>query len=209
MIIVNFKAYKGAIGENAVKLSEQCVKAGENTGEDVIVAAQPYDIPKLSGNVYAQHIDPIEPGSNTGSVLAEGLKNAGVSGTLLNHSEKRLNPKLIKSIVDKCKELELTTVVCAQTPEECGKLSKLDPDYIAFEPPELIGGDISVSEEEPEVIKEAVKASKKPVLTGAGIKTGKDVEKSIELGCKGVLVASGVVKAENTYEEILELCEGL
>jgi len=62
-------------------------------------------------------------------------------------------------------------VVCAQSPEECEKLSKFNPDYIAYEPPELIGGDKSVSDAHPELIQKAVRASGDvPTLTGAGIK---------------------------------------
>ncbi len=209
MIIVNFKAYKQAVGEKAVELSEKCAEASEKTGKEIIVAPQPYDIPKVSGKVYAQHIDPEKPGSNTGSVLAEGIKKAGASGALINHSERRLEKDVIQSIINRCREVGLTSVVCAQSPEECGELSMLNPDYVAFEPPELIGGDISVSSAEPNVINEAVKFSEVPVLTGAGIKTSEDVEKSIELGCKGVLVASGVVKTDDVLEELLELCSGL
>lgn len=100
--------------------------------------------------------------------------------------------------------------MCAQRPEECEKYSRFDPDYIAFEPPELIGGSNPVSEAKPGLIEEAVKRSSGvPTLTGAGIKSRKDVEKSIELGCDGVLVASGVVKANDIYGEVKDLCEGL
>jgi len=209
MIIVNFKAYSEALGYKARELSKKCEKASDKTGERVISAPQDQDIRVCNGEIFAQHIDPVEPGSHTGSSLGEGLKDAGASGTIINHSEKRINKEKIEKIIERCEELGLESVVCAQSPEECMELSKLGPDYIAFEPPELIGGDISVSEDEPEAIREAVEKSEAPVLTGAGIKTREDVEKSIELGCKGVLVASGVVKNEKPYKELLDLCEGL
>jgi triosephosphate isomerase len=111
--------------------------------------------------------------------------------------------------VNAAKSLGLETIVCAQSPDECEKYSEFDPDYIAFEPPELIGGSNPVSEAKPGLIEEAVERSEVDVLTGAGIKSKKDVEKSIELGCRGVLVASGVVKANDIYGEVKELCEGL
>jgi triosephosphate isomerase len=47
-----------------------------------------------------------------------------------------------------------------------------------------------------------------PVLCGAGVKNGEDVRKAKELGAKGILVASGVVKAENPEEAIRDLLEG-
>lgn len=209
MIIVNYKAYSQAVGEKAEELSRKCRKASKESGERVISVPQTVDISSCGGEVFSQHVDAVEPGSHTGSVLGEGLKDAGVSGTLLNHSENRIDRKEIEAAIEKCRGLGLETVVCAQTPEECRELSKLEPDFVAFEPPELIGGEKSVSSARPELIEEAVEKSEVDVLTGAGIKNSEDVEKSIELGCKGVLVASGVVKAENQYEEIIDLCEGI
>lgn len=209
MIIVNFKAYEKATGKKAEELSQLCRKASEETGEKVVSVPQHQDLRITEGEIFGQHLDPVEQGSHTGHITAEGLKSTGASGTLINHSEMRIEDEKIRKSIKRAKEESLRTVVCAQSPEECEEVSKYRPDYVAFEPPELIGGDISVSSAEPELIKEAVERSEVDVLTGAGIKSKEDVEKSIELGCKGVLVASGVVKSENPYEEIVELCEGL
>ncbi len=93
-------------------------------------------------------------------------------------------------------------------------IAKLNPDFITIEPPELIGGDISVSKANPEIIKKSVDIVRKispkaMVLCGAGIKTKEDVEKAIQLGAKGVLVASGVVKIKNLEETMEELLKGL
>ena len=46
-------------------------------------------------------------------------------------------------------------------------------------------------------------------LAGAGIKDSEDVRKSMELGCSGILVASGVVKSEDPEKSLRELCKGL
>lgn len=212
MIVVNFKAYSKAQGSKAVDVAEKCMKAANKTGKKVVVAPALEDTLRLEDKdlpVFSQHVDPVKPGSHTGSVTAEGIKQAGASGTLLNHSENRIPKEQIKTAIELSKEQGLETIVCAQTPEECAELDRFDPDYIAFEPPELIGGDVSVSSSKPEMIEKAVKSSTAPTLTGAGIKTREDVEKSIELGCEGVLVASGVVKAENVEEEVEDLCRGL
>jgi triosephosphate isomerase len=47
------------------------------------------------------------------------------------------------------------------------------------------------------------------VLCGAGITNGNDVKKAIELGTYGVLVASGVVKAENPKKVLIDFAEAL
>jgi len=213
MIIVNFKTYSEATGEEARKLGEICRKARHETGEEIIVSPATEDLLRLDHveiPVFSQHVDAADPGSHTGHTLIENVKEADATGTILNHSEKRIPEEDIEEVVEKAKKKDLTTVVCAQSPEECEKLSKYKPDYIAYEPPELIGGDTSVSQAQPELIQRAVRASGDvPTLTGAGIKNTKDVEKSIELGCEGVLVASGVVKSDDPYEELIELSEGL
>lgn len=212
MIVVNFKAYSNAVGEKSEDIIEACRRASEDTGERVIVCPQPEDLLRVEDiESFAQHVDGINPGSHTGSILARSVKDAGATGTLINHSEKRMRDRAIEASVNAAKSLGLETIVCAQSPGECKKYSKFGPDYIAFEPPKLIGGDNPVSEAKPGLIEEAVEKTSEDVetLAGAGIKSKKDVEKSIELGCEGVLVASGVVKANDKYGEVKELCEGL
>ncbi|MFB6174936.1 MAG: triose-phosphate isomerase [Candidatus Nanohalobium sp.] len=212
MIVVNFKAYGKAVGNSSEQIIEACRRASEDTGERVVVVPQPEDLFRAEDvEAFAQHVDGVEPGSHTGSILAKGVKDAGATGTLINHSENRLQDREIEASVNAAKSLGLETIVCAQKPEECRKYSKFQPDFIAFEPPELIGGDNPVSEAKPGLIEEAVEETVDGVktMTGAGIKSRKDVEKSVELGCEGVLVASGVIKAKDIYEEVQDLCEGL
>lgn len=211
MIVINTKAYRNGVGKEVERLVEKCTEAVDS--DKLVFSVQPEDLLRMQEfnvDTFAQHIDSVDSGSHTGSILAEGVKEAGAAGTLLNHSENRLEKEEIKASIRKADNTGLKTIVCAQSPEECRELSKFNPDYIAFEPPELIGGDVSVAEAEPEIIEEAVEAAD-PVktLTGAGIKTAKDVSKSLELGCEGVLVASGVVKAENPGEAVKNLVEGL
>jgi triosephosphate isomerase len=88
----------------------------------------------------------------------------------------------------------------------------MKPTYASYEPPELIGrSDISVATAQPEIIAKASVLSKEagiPLIVGAGIGSGKDVKKSVELGATGVAVASYVIKAENQKAAILDLAEG-
>ena len=211
-LIINFKAYEEASGEKAYNLSKSI--SSLNCSENIIVAPDLVDTSKVSEldlKVYSQHVDGKNPGSNTGSITAQSLEASHVKGALINHSERRLPDEDIEDSLEACKDYNLETVVCAQDIDEVEKYSELNPDAVAFEPPELIGGDIPVSKAEPEIIEKAVEKTAEGVdtLTGAGIKTSRDVEKSIELGCKGVLVASGVVKSDNPTKKAKELCEGL
>ena len=47
------------------------------------------------------------------------------------------------------------------------------------------------------------------LLCGAGIVSGQDVRKAIELGSEGILVASGIVKAKNWSGIIDEFAAGM
>jgi triosephosphate isomerase len=206
LYVINFKAYEETIGENGLRIAKTLDGFARETGESIMVAVQPTDIRLISKAVsipvLAECFDPVEPGSKTGHVTIESVVNAGAQGTLLNHSEHRIPPESIKLGIDMAKEEGKLVIVCAQDPDEVEALSRFGPDYVAFEPPELIGGDVSVSSAKPELIEESVKRSRVPVLVGAGVKTSKDVAKAIELGAKGVLVASGIVKKKDVKKAI-------
>ncbi len=158
ILLINLKTYEEGTAENALRIA----KAAERLANDVeiVLAVQPVDIRTISENVgipiFSQHVDPIKYGSNTGWILPESVKKAGATGTLLNHSERRIDLEKIKQSIARCKEIGLRTVVCADTPEKAKEVASLKPDYIAIEPPELIGGDISVSKAKPEVITQSI-----------------------------------------------------
>ncbi|MBI5884841.1 triose-phosphate isomerase, partial [archaeon] len=170
---------------------------------------------KVKLPIFAQHLDPVKPGSNTGLILPEAVKQAGAVGTILNHAENKRDNEFLQKAIARAKEVGLEVLVCAESIERAKQIAAfpLKPDFIAVEPPELIGGDISVSTANPEIIKGTVQAVQGlaliPVLAGAGVKTGIDVRKSIELGAAGVLLASGVVKAPKPKKALLGLVKGL
>ena len=222
-IVVNFKTYEEATGDRALALARACGKVAAKTGANIVVAVQAVDIARISKAVsipvFAQHIDPAKYGSCTGWILPEALIQAGAVGTLINHSERKLTIDEIKARVEKAKQVGLTTIVCSgmktndETIAETKKIAALGPDYIAAEPPELIGGDVSVTTR-PELITAVVAAVAEVngavgVLTGAGVKTGEHVRDAIRLGTKGVLLASGVTKAADPKKALLDLAAGL
>ncbi|MFO7791487.1 MAG: triose-phosphate isomerase [Candidatus Saliniplasma sp.] len=215
VIIVNYKTYSRSIGDRAVELTKTIEENGQ---ANWTVCPQLADLrmvdEKTGVDVLAQHIDGIEPGSNTGHVLCDTVKEAGAVGTLINHSENRLKLSEIEKIVRICNAKGLTTIVCANNPKVAASAAVFDPDFVAYEPPELIGGDISVSTSKPEVVAEAVRKVKSVnedvrVLCGAGVKDGEDVKRALELGTEGVLLASGLVKSDDPVEVIKDLESGL
>jgi triosephosphate isomerase len=217
MLIINFKAYEQGVGKRALSLAGAAEKVAKDTGANIVLSVQPYDIGNVASAVslpvYAQHMDPIEPGSRTGWILPQGVKEAGAKGTLINHSEHQMDNDKIRQNVEICRKIGIKSVCCAATPEGAGKIAAFSPDFIAIEPTELIGGDVSVSSAKPELISDTVRAVKGvnpgvTVLCGAGVNQKSDVEKAIELGAHGLIVASAIVKSENPEKEIAELVRG-
>ncbi|RLF21798.1 MAG: triose-phosphate isomerase [Thermoprotei archaeon] len=216
LILVNYKTYIQATGEKAVELARVAEKVSKETGVCIAVAPQFTDLAKVAEAVeipvFAQHIDPIKPGAHTGHILPEAVKEAGAIGTLLNHSECRLRLDVIHDAIARAKEVGLKVCVCANVPPVSAAVAALNPDMIAIEPPELIGTGIAVSKAKPEVVTGTVDLVKKVnpnviVLCGAGIVRGEDVAAAIRLGTKGVLVASGVVKAKDWRAILMEFAE--
>ena len=205
-MVVNFKTYMEATGKRAIGLAKVAEDVSRETGVTIIVAPQFTDIEPVSKTVdipvFSQHMDAVKPGAHTGHVLAEAVKSAGADGSLLNHSERRINPPEIAESVKLCAEADLRSLVCADTTEASVGIAKMIPDMIAIEPPELIGTGISVSKARPELITESVNEIRRlnrrvKVLCGAGVTSAEDVSKALELGSEGVLVASGIVKSKD------------
>jgi len=135
-------------------------------------------------------------------MIPELVKESNINGAIINHSEHRIPNNDIKELVGRLKKLRMISVLCVKNVAEVKKYVKLNPDYIAIEPPELIGSGKAVSKEKPELITNAARAvkaakNKTKLLCGAGIVSGDDVKKAIQLGSKGILVASGIVKSKN------------
>ncbi len=217
IILTNFKTYESATGSCALTLSQAHYEAMEKTGVQFAVAPQNIDLATIAANVnipvFAQHSDGVDYGSHTGWVLPQSLKNAGAIGVILNHSEHRFTDrKKFEAAVIAAKKAGLSVCICAEDAKEGEEFARaFKPDFIAVEPPELIGGDISVSTAKPELITEAIEliGDDSKVLVGAGVKNRKDVEIALRLGACGVLLASGVTKAENPLDVLLDLAEGV
>ena len=108
LLLVNFKTYPQGTGKKALHLAKICEKVMTESGICVAAAVQATDIHLIASSVeipvLAQHIDSIKPGSNTGHILAEAIKEAGAIGTLVNHSERRIKLSEIDTILQIAKE---------------------------------------------------------------------------------------------------------
>src|SRR4030042_7101825 len=98
MIWVNFKTYQEGTGQRVLDLTKICQKVEKESSVTIIPVVQAADIYRLAQSgfkVWAQHVDDIEYGANTGQVLPETILAAGAVGTLLNHSENKLPVEII------------------------------------------------------------------------------------------------------------------
>ncbi len=211
MFIINCKNYDEISGEKIIKLVKTANKISKKYGIKIAVAPPQHLLSKVTSfslPILAQHVDDVKVGSTTGYVVPELLKKSKVRGSLINHSEHRISSKEIQQLVTRLRKLRMISVVCVKNVPEALKYAKLNPDYIAIEPPELIGSGKAVSKEKPELITRAATAVKSArnqtkLLCGAGIVSGEDVKQSMILGSKGILVASGIIKAKN-WKKIIE-----
>ncbi|MGI0046297.1 MAG: triose-phosphate isomerase [Nitrosotalea sp.] len=211
MLIINLKNYEEISDSNSLRLAKAASKIAKKYKTRIVVCPPSHlisEMAKLPVTVFSQHVDTAKVGSTTGFAVPEMLKKSKVKGSLINHSEHRISAQEIEELVSRLKGLKMVSVVCVKDVNEAGKYAKLEPDYIAIEPPELIGSGKAVSKERPEVVTDSVKAVKKAknstrLLCGAGIVSGDDVTKALELGADGILVASGIVKAKN-WEKAIE-----
>lgn len=215
LFITNFKAYEQSVGMNAVQLAKIHEKIAHESGVSLAIAVSSVDVYRVAKEVsipvFAQHVDPIDYGSFTGHILPQAVKKAGAVGTLLNHSERRIDSETLKNTISCAQKASLIRVVCAESPEEIEMFSAFDPDFLAFEPPELIGStEKSVSSESPRSISESVALARGiPVLVGAGINSPKDIEVALKLGARGFLVATAVAKSLDPEKRLKEFVAAL
>tara|TARA_B100001750_G_C15445393_1_gene565922 strand:- start:188 stop:856 length:669 start_codon:yes stop_codon:yes gene_type:complete len=219
LIVVNFKTYETAHGvgaEQLAKAMETADKACENA--DFVAVVSAFDLsavvtaaPDLQ--VWTQHLDPVGFGSNTGWLHPSTAIERGASGTIINHAEHKVSLNHVENLINQLPE-GFPVCACAADIDEAKALASLSPTMIAVEPPELIGGDISVTTADPGIVSETASTVKSVnpdvrVLCGAGVKNGEDVAMAIKLNTEGVLLASGVTKAEDPHAVLSNLISRL
>ena len=218
VIVLNEKAYVESAGNEGLKLARLCAEVAVEKKVSIVICPQQVDLAKIASSViipcFAQHVDAVEPGSQTGFVTLESVKETGARGTLVNHSEHQLKIADIDFIINKAANLNLLTIVCTNNIAVSKAVAELMPYAVAVEPPELIGTGRSVSKVDPAIVEDTVTEVKRVnencvVLCGAGVTDGEDVRAALELGADGVLLASGVVKAQDKKAVLIDLASGL
>ena len=217
MFVIYCKNYEEISGDKIIKFVKTAEKVSKKYKVKIVISPPQHLIGLVSNSsipILAQHVDDSKVGSTTGFVIPELLKKSKVTGSLINHSEHRISSKEIEKLVLKLSELKMMSILCVKDVAEVKKYIKLNPDYIAIEPPELIGSGKAVSTEKPELIAKAASIvngskNKTKLLCGAGIVSGEDVAKAVELGSEGILVASGIIKAKNWNKVISEFSKAL
>ena len=217
LIIINCKNYLEIAGERIFQLAEIAQDISEKYKIEIMIAPPQNALFYLSHFIklplICQHIDNEKIGPTTGFIIPELARSYGASGSLINHSEHRIEHASIQNTIERLRQLNMTSIVCASTSREVGELSRFNPDMIAIEPPELIGTGKAVSKVNPSIITGSVKEARiysknVKVICGAGIVDKTDIQSAINLGSEGILLASGLIKSESWKEKLIELSEG-
>ena len=215
--MLNLKSYPRALGQAAVDIGRALQTAGTELGVRTVIAPAAPDIGLLAQQieipVIAQHADPFVAGAHTGYITPAAIRAVGARGSLVNHSEHPMAEAHVAATVGALQDVGLVPIVCARDVEQVGRLAALHPSYLAVEPPELIGGTVSVSKARPALLRDSVeavarRAPKTVLLCGAGVHTAEDVRTAIELGTSGVIVSSAVANAAEPISALRTILAG-
>lgn len=210
IVALNFKAFRETIGNNSLKIIKKIDKKFKKI--KLIAIINPADISLVSEikrkniklytslNKYCETY-----GSYTGGIPLEFLKEKNFDGILLNHFENRIVFSELKKFIEFSKKIGLETMVCAKDLSEAKKIDKLNPKYLSYEAPELIGTGKAISKYKAESLKKFIEITKSIPICGAGISEAIDVKIAKDLGARGVLIASAFAKAKNKIKFLKEI----
>lgn len=189
-------------GERMLQLAKAADEASVKYDVRIILTPQPSDLYLLAKEtenllLFAQHIDPIEPGRGNGWILPEAVKAAGAVGVILNHAEKPMTLADLSLAIKRADEVGLVTMVCADSLKEAEAIALFAPNIIVAEPTELIGTGKTSDEEYVIATTSAIKRVNPEiqVLQAAGITNGQDVYNVIKAGADATGTTSGIMKA--------------
>jgi triosephosphate isomerase len=213
-LIINLKNYIETAGDNTLRIVKDAERVSEKLDVEIIISPPQPSLALIAKQtklkVISQHIDLKRHGATTGFYVAEIIEKVGAIGSLINHSEHGIKTEEIKQLIEKLKEINLLSFVCVKTVGELKEILKCEPDFVAIEPPELIGTQKSISAEKPFLIQKSNDLIKQEnygakLICGAGINKGEDIKMAVENGASGILVSSSITRANNWYDKIFEL----
>ena len=213
-LIVNPKSY--LYGNESLKLAKAADQAAKDTGLPIIFTCPYADVRMIRENteniiVCVQSMDPLTPGRGMGHVLPESLKEAGADAVFLNHAE---NPKTLSDLyacIRRAAELDMTSIVCADSITEAKAVACMNPDVVLAEPTDLIGtGQVADDAYTIEAIDQVRKVNPDVlVVVASGVSTAEDCYNMIRLGADGTGGTSGILNAPSPAVRIREMAEAI
>ncbi|MEX2804421.1 triose-phosphate isomerase [Streptococcus sp. H31] len=200
-------------GEDLIAMAQTAEKAAAAHPDVSVFITCPFaDLSRVAGItdrviVTAQHIDGIKPGRGMGHVLPEAVKEAGAVATFLNHAERPLTFEAIIKAMERADELDIVTIVCADSLKEARAIATLKPDIILCEPTELIGTGNTSDASYITATNDAIKAvsPKTLIMQAAGISSAQDVFDVIKLGADGTGCTSGITAAPDPKQMLADM----
>ena len=103
LVVVNFKTYESAHGVAAEELAS--IMGQIETDARMIAVVSAFDLSAVVSmapnlEIWTQHLDPINFGSNTGWLHPETAIQRGAKGTLINHAEHKVSIEHIAMLLD-------------------------------------------------------------------------------------------------------------
>lgn len=212
--ICNPKAY--LYGKQSLNLARKCEELAIKYDIDVLYTGQFVDLRMLANScphliITSQAMESLNIGKGMGHILPEGLKEAGVKATFLNHNENPLSINELAKTIKRAKELDILTIVCSSEVEDTRAIAYLNPDAMVCELNSLIGkgkiADESYMKETNKIVKTINPNIK--VIQAAGISTGEDVYKAIISGADGTGATSGIVCSSDPFSKLEEMFKAL
>lgn len=213
-LVVNPKSY--LYGEKSLALAKAADDAASKYGLTVFFTCPFADIRLIKENtkeivVTAQHMESLRPGRGMGHVLPESLKEAGAGAVFLNHAENSMTVAELYGTMKRAKELEMLTIVCADSVAEGLAIAEFHPDILLCEPTDLIGtgqtADDSYVLDACEQIRKV--DPKLAVMIASGVTTADDCYRVVKLGADGTGATSGILKAPDPALRVHEMAEAI
>ena len=213
-LVVNPKSY--LYGEKSLALAKAADEAAEKYGLTVFFTCPFADIRLIAGNtkevvVTAQHMESLRPGRGMGHVLPESLKEAGAGAVFLNHAENSMTVAELCKTIKRAKELEMLTIVCADSVAEGLDIAQFHPDILLCEPTDLIGtGQTADDSYVLDACDQIRKIDPKiAVMIASGVTTAEDCYRVVKLGADGTGATSGILKAPDPAVRVHEMADAI
>lgn len=126
-LIINLKNYNEISGDNSLKIVEEAKRVYLLNHKNIIIAPPPSSLFALSKQgvpIVSQHVDDSVIGATTGFIIPELLKSYGAIGSIINHSEHKIDHSQIKNLIKRLRELDMLSIVCADDMDEVEAIAR-------------------------------------------------------------------------------------